>query len=274
VTNSSYVQAAKPSFKFNPKVQKLVLSKDLSVSLCENEFKKLFFLIQHNQSNQILLKSESFSLKFYQSYQVISFGYYILLLIKDEYESRLSLYFYDRIKNDLLNLKQRRFDVKLKIHLMNSFEIIFLLNDPVHRYVVLDYDLDVVQLFGQSAYKSKPYYINETSSLIQLTYNRAYLYSYDYQKMLHYVQIMNRFTGLTVGKVFLSKATRFNQIKLDSSNRMLIRFNDSNFRYFDSNGEYLFDLKSKCINEYKNFEFISNYSIYFSNIPNVIRCIA
>ncbi|CAF1073158.1 unnamed protein product [Brachionus calyciflorus] len=270
---SLYIQV-RPSLNFTPRIQKLVISQDLSLNLVENQPKNLFYQIVNNLNNQIIFKSEIFQIKYYQTYQVLSYGYYFMLLIKDDYESRVLVYYYDKLKNEILNLKQKIFNFKIKIHLMNKFNLIFVLNDSAHRYVVLNYDLELIEFFGQSQNKRKPFYVCESSSLIQLTFNKAYIYAYCEQKMRHFIKIINRFTGLSIKNVYLNKLARFNQIKVDPSNRLLIKFYDNSLNYFDSNAEFLFDIKSKTAKSYKNFEFISNSFIYFSNIPNVIRCIA
>lgn len=266
-----YVQS-KPSIFFTPRIHKLILSKEIHINLVENRSKRLEFQVVKN--NHVVLVTESWNLKFYQTYQILSFNFYILLLIKDEYQSRLLLYYYDKEKNDILIIKQRTLDLKLKMHLMNKFEIIFLISDSFYRYIIFDFDLEFVEFFGQSISPSELFYINETWTLLQLSFNRAFVYAYNYAKSKHFIKIINRFSGHTISNIYFEKTPRFNQIKMDSSFRLLVKINEKRLAYLDSSGNFLSYIKSNEIGKFKNIDLVSSEFIYFFNIPNVVSCIA
>lgn len=261
----------KPSVFFSPRKHKLILNKDIHLNLVENRSKKLEFQVVKN--NHVILITESWNLKFYQTYQILSFNFYILLLIKDEHQTRLLLYYYDKQKNDILIVKQRILDLKLKIHLMNRFEIIFLISDAFYRYIIFDYNLEFVEFFGQNISPNEIFYVNETWTLIQLSFNRAYIYAYNYIRSKHFIKILNRFSGHTISNIYFETAPKFNQIKMDSSYRLIVK-NENNLVYLSSNGKFLRNLNSKKISKFKNFDLVSNEFIHFFNIPNVVSCVS
>ncbi|RMZ94827.1 hypothetical protein BpHYR1_032875 [Brachionus plicatilis] len=267
----NYIQA-RPSVFFTPKKHKLILCKDIHLNLVENKFKRLEFEVVKN--NHVVLVTESWNLKSYQTYQILSFNFYILLLIKDQYQSRLVLYYYDNEKNDILVVKQKTLDLKLKMHLMNRFEIIFLISDAFYRYIIFDFNLEFVEFFGQSISPSEPFYINETWTLLQLSFNKAFIYAYNYAMSMHFIKIISRFSGHTVRSIYFEKTPGFNQIRMDSSFRLLVKINENSLAYLDSSGNFLFNLKSSLSAKFKHIKLVSDKFIYFYNIPNVISCIA
>jgi hypothetical protein len=265
LNNLNYIN----EFKMIVKVNRIVLSDKRIFYFVENRNKACFMLIT-NQHNILVIRSSIINLRHFEHYQFIGNGNFIVALFYDDHSYLVKLF-----DLNLKQLKMRVFDNRINLHSMNKNEIVCFTNKiKSDRYLILNFDLDVVKSFGQKIDSKKPFYFGD-SSLIQCSLNRIFIYFYDIFRQNHSVKILNRLTG-SVERNLVLKDTKYQFIKLDSSSRLLIKSGSADGKlklsYHDSNGDHLFEVKCDDLINDIGFDFTSN-DMLFSWNQNRVRFI-
>lgn len=207
-------------------------------------------------------------LKYDQSYQVLSYGLFVLILVYNDFQAHFNLLYFDSYLQELVLIKQRIHSGRVNLHSMNRNEIVCLQasRQASERYLVLDYDLNETTRFGQKNHPNRPFYVRD-ASLIGLSYTHIYLYYYDIRSQRHSVKILNRLSGLVTRLIDLERGNKerkanFNWVKLDSSFRLIIRSSchDDCVNYHDYDGKFLFRVQHPvCFGKFKHMEQISDH---------------
>ena len=258
------------------KITRLHLSERLLMNLTEatKNSKTIGIKIEDTELSQEIYSSR-LRLKYDESYQVVSYGQYIVILVFNDFQSHLNLLYYDRFLNELIVAKQRSLNSRVTLHSMNRNEIVCMQvsRHASDKYLAFDYEFEQTAKFGQKANPREPFYIRD-ASLIGISLNRIYLSFYDIRTQKHCVKILNRLSGRVERIIDLecNQKAIFNSIRLDSSFRIMIRCGrcEDRVRYYDCNGDYLFDIEHQfCFGKFKCFEQISDNCICFSQSKDV-----
>lgn len=209
-------------------------------------------------------------LKYDQSYQVLSYGLFVVVLVYNDFQSHFNLLYFDRYAQELVLVKQKMIPCRVNMHSMNRNEIICMhvSRQATDRYIAFDYEFNQTAHFGQKTDPKRGFFIRD-ASLIGLSFTRIYLYFYNIKTQRHCVKILNRLNGLVekIIDIDSNQKAKFNCVKLDSSFRLMIRccHNKDTIRYFDSNGEFLFKIQHPfCFGKFKNFDQISDNFMSFN----------
>ena len=260
------------------KKNKIVLSKQRTFYFSEFPDKTCYMLIRDDLRNLDLVKSPTIYLRCFENYQFLAYDIYIVGLFYDDYSFVVKLY---KVKDENFTLiSSKTFKFKIFLHSINKYEIVCLTNQiNSNRYLALNYDLNKIDSFGQKVDEKRPFYFGD-GSLINCSFNKIFIYFYDRIKQRHAIKILNRSSGMLekFGFIDLPEFTKFNQIKIDSSFRILIldeinskvttkkRINSLN--YFDANGKLLFKIKSNLFRDLKSFDLTSEDHLYFIDYNN------
>jgi hypothetical protein len=276
------------------KKNKIVLSKQRTFYFTEFSDKTCYMLIRDDLSNRDLVKSSIIYLRYFENYQFLATDTHIIGLFYDDYCFVLKLY---TVKNENFTLiSSKTFKFKIILHSINKHEIICLTNQiNANRYLALSYDLDIIDRFGQKIDEDKPFYFGD-GSLINCSINKIFVYFYDHREQKHSIKIMNRSSGKTEKNclIDLPLGTKFKQIKIDSSFRILI-FSEmslsmknteekeeidctgyckkirNSILYFDTDGKFLFRIKSNLFMDLKSFDLTSEDDLYFIDYEKKIN---
>jgi hypothetical protein len=246
-----------PSPVNQPKCLRIVVSSEKVFYFVEMKNRQCFMQIK-NKQDQVLIKSASFYLRFFEHYQLLADEKYVLILVYDEVIAKLYLF---NLNNNEFNLSaSRTFDCRINLHSMGKHEIVLYTNKINERYVALNYKLEQIDSFGQNVDQKKRFYFAD-ASLIKCSFDSLYLKFYDAKTQLHQIKQFSRLSG---------KLLRTISFDTPPANRQLISF-DSNGSFFvfktlksasielyDTNGKYLTSVRSSLLNEIKSFEFFKH----------------
>jgi hypothetical protein len=127
------------------KRHRILLSKEKTFYFIELLNKQCYMLVKNDTLNQELYKSPIIYMRYFEYYQFIAHGEYIVGLFYDD------LYYVVKLYNDRLELiTARTFKFRIVLHSMNKYEIICLKNQiNSDRYMALNYNLEKIDSFGQ-----------------------------------------------------------------------------------------------------------------------------
>lgn len=256
-------------FKTLVKVNRIVLKHDRIFYFIETINRNCFMMIT-DENNRLIVRSSIIHLRHFEHYQFIANGKHIVGLFYNDHHYVIKLF-----DLNLNQLQMKVFDYRINLHSMNKYEIVCFTNQiKSDRYLVLNHDLDVIYTFGQKLDERKPFYFGD-GSLIQLSFNKIFIYFYDIFEQKHSIKILNRNTGL-IEKILSIENTKYQYLKMDSSGRLLIKSvnskRDSKFSidYYDTNGDYLFKVKCDQLLNETNFDLTYDDKLYCFNRSKII----
>jgi hypothetical protein len=251
-------------FKTLVKVNRIVLRHNRIFYFVETIHRNCFMLIT-DENNFLIVRSSIINLRHFEYYQFIANGKHIVALFYDDHNYIIKLF-----DLNLNQLQMKIFDYRINLHSMNKYEIVCFSNKiKSDRYLVLNHELDVIYTFGQKLDIRKPFYFGD-GSLIQMSFNKIFIYFYDIFEQKHSIKILNRQTGL-IEKILNVDNTKYQFIKMDSSGRLMIKSINPNrdfyfsIDYYETNGDKLYKVKCDQLSNETNFDLTYDDKLYSFN---------